>query len=188
MMKMLEERPLRPLTVPVAASLWHSRSGEAAVAGAIDRARQLLGHVLDGDGQRSPKTRRWKTPEPYWCCCICSGCRNKHPRSPERRSRCAGILDRDQDAIGQPAGRQRPARKIGSCATTCQRGCNHQGRGGAHPKTSLLQNPLPRRKTRSIAAQIARGHGRGVNKLTAVAGATGESQEKPARNRCSPSV
>ena len=43
------------------------------------------------------------------------------------------ILDCNHDAIGQPAGRQRPARKIGGGATTCKRGGSHEGRGGAHP-------------------------------------------------------
>src|SRR6516164_9311708 len=57
----------------------------------------------------------------------------------------AWILDGDQHAINQPAGRQRSASKIGGCATTRQHGSDKERASGAQPKTAFLQNPLPRR-------------------------------------------
>src|SRR5208282_1184396 len=65
-----------------------------------------------------------------------------------------GVLDRDQNAIHQPAGRQIPARKILGSAASGQRDCNHQCRCAAHPKTSLLQNALPQRKSAENAADL----------------------------------
>ena len=54
-MKMLDERPLRPLTVPAVFSLGIVDETEAAVARSVDRAELLFRHVLDGDGQRAAK-------------------------------------------------------------------------------------------------------------------------------------
>jgi hypothetical protein len=55
--------------------------------------------------------------------------------------KCAGVLDRDQDTVGSPAGRQRPARKIGGGATTCQRGCNRRAAAALIQRLLLFKIP-----------------------------------------------